>query len=123
MACTDPRSLPQCSERPRRSGRFRPYGNGLGSGAVAAQVGRPAESLMLTSGGGVLDLRGPLLEQVTNDEVTYVAQRFGAGRAAVSLEKTLAKKAFNPADVCAANEVVSLTFGWDFNQSMVPCKR
>ena len=85
---------------------------------IAAKVGRPAESLVLASGGSLLDLHRPLLQQVENDEVSYVVRGFGAGRAAVSLRNTFAKKALNTADACALNEVVSLTFGNNFNQSL-----
>ncbi|CAE7567303.1 unnamed protein product [Symbiodinium natans] len=89
---------------------------------VAAKVGRPAESLMLTSGGRVLDVHQPLLQQVGHDDVTYVVRHFGAGLAALSFEKALAQKALDPADASALDEVVFLTFGSRFNQSLQKVK-
>ena len=42
------------------------------AGRVAVEVGHLTETLMLTSGGCVLDQHRPLLQQVQNEEITYL---------------------------------------------------
>ncbi|CAE7454918.1 ccrn4l [Symbiodinium natans] len=72
---------------------------------IAARLGRPAGSLLLTSGGSMLDLHQALLQQVADDDVTYVARSFGAGCAVSSFQKALVGKPLNEADACAFDEV------------------
>ena len=85
---------------------------------LAARLGRPAGSLLLMSGRSMLDLHRALLQQVANDEVTYVARIFEVGRAASSFQKALAKKPLNKADACAFDALQTLTFGDGFDQSL-----
>ena len=49
---------------------------------VAERTGRPAECLRLTSGGRIIDHRHPLLQQVQDQEVTYVVVSGSPHRAA-----------------------------------------
>ena len=83
---------------------------------IAAGVGHPAEMLVLTSGGCVIDQREPLLHQVQHGEITYVVQKLGAGRAFRSWQRLLEEKTLSDTDVVALNETVSLT--WKVNQSL-----
>ena len=83
---------------------------------IASRTGHPAETLVLTSGGCVIDQHEPLLHQVQHGEITYVVQKLGAGRAARSLQRLLEEKTLSDTDVAALNETVSLT--WRVNQSL-----
>ncbi|CAE7258852.1 unnamed protein product [Symbiodinium sp. CCMP2592] len=83
---------------------------------IASRSGRPAETLVLTSGGCVIDQREPLLRQVQHGEITYVVQKLGAGRAARSWQRLLDEKTLSDTDVAALNETVSLT--WSVKQSL-----
>ena len=83
---------------------------------IASRSGHPAETLVLTSGGCVIDQREPLLHQVQHGEITYVVQKLGAGRAARSWQRLLEEKTLSDTDVVALNETVSLT--WKVNQSL-----
>eukprot|EP00439_Symbiodinium_sp_Y106_P064955 s1153_g10.t1 len=94
------------------------------------------ETLVLTSGGCVINHSEPLLHQVQHGEITYVVQKLGAGRAARSWQRLLEEKTLSDTDVVAFNETVSLTwdqslegiqlpsslqsltFGREFNQSL-----
>ena len=84
---------------------------------VAGSVGLSAASIALTSGGRVLDLHQPLLQQIQNQELTYVARKFGAGCAARSIERALARTGVND-DTDAMDAVVALKLGHDFNLSL-----
>ena len=77
---------------------------------IAAGVGHPAEMLVLTSGGCIIDQREPLLHQVQHGEISYVVQTLGAGRAARSWQRLLEEKTLSDTDVAALNETVSLTW-------------
>eukprot|EP00439_Symbiodinium_sp_Y106_P008193 s1649_g1.t1 len=92
---------------------------------IAAAVGRPAGLLVLTSSGCVIDQCQLLLHQVQHDEIWYVVRRLGAGLVAMLWEHLLEKKATwcgdlarAVSDVAALNETMSLTFGFEFNQSL-----
>ena len=76
---------------------------------IASRSGHPAETLVLTSGGCVIDQREPLLHQVQHGEITYVVQKLGAGRAFRSWQRLLEEKTLSDTDVVALNETVSLT--------------
>ena len=84
---------------------------------VAGCAGFPTATIALTSGGCVLDLHQPLLEQIHCQELTYVVRKFGAGRAAQGIERALAGTALSD-DTDAMAAVVALTFANDFNQSL-----
>ena len=83
---------------------------------IASRSGHLAETLVLTSGGCVIDQREPLLHQVQHGEITYVVQKLGAGRAFRSWQRLLEEKTLSDTDVVALNETVSLT--WKVNQSL-----
>ncbi|CAK9059862.1 Putative F-box and FNIP repeat-containing protein L60 [Durusdinium trenchii] len=69
-------------------------------------------ALVLTSGGHVLDHSKPLLQQVTGEEVTFVARKVSAGEAAVSLQRAL------EGDASPIDGIVSLVFDDEFDQSL-----
>ena len=76
---------------------------------IAAGVGHPAELLMLTSGGCVIDLRLLLLllHLVQHGEITYVVRKVGVGRVAMLWECLLAGETLS--DVAALNETELLS--------------
>ncbi|CAE6972501.1 unnamed protein product, partial [Symbiodinium natans] len=57
--------------------------------AEKSGVTSSGRSMVLTSGCHVLDDTKPLLQQLTGEEVTFVARRVSAGDAAVSLQRAL----------------------------------
>ena len=77
---------------------------------IAARVGHTAAVLVLTSGGCVVDQRRLLLHQVQRRDITYVVQKLGAGRAALSWSRLLAGRTLSDTDVAALNETASLTW-------------
>ena len=106
---------------------------------IAAGVGHPAELLMLTFGGCVIDLRLLLLlHQVLHGEITYVVRKLGVGRVAMLWERVLAGSyvaALNKTELLTwksrssqqltqgmqlPSSLRSLTFGREFNQSLRP---
>ncbi|CAE7258883.1 unnamed protein product [Symbiodinium sp. CCMP2592] len=83
---------------------------------IASRSGHPAETLVLTSGGCVIEQRERLLPQVQHGEITYVVQGLGAGRAATSWQRLLTNKTLSDTDVAALRETVSFT--WNVDQSL-----
>ena len=77
---------------------------------IAARVGHTAAVLVLTSGGCVVDQRRLLLHQVQRRDITYVVQKLGAGRAALSWSRLFAGRTLSDTDVAALNETASLTW-------------